>query len=790
MASSAAGPRELTAQQRAVLGTVDAYTRANGEPAPAAAVARRLGITHERVRQYFRALFDLGWLRGPATPAVLARELDPLEKIQVPTAGDGGQDPPVARRSAAIHPAGGVPRTIELPVLDFRADVQRDTVDLEARTVEVVWTTGAPVQRYDWWNDEYYMEELSLEPAHVRLERLNSVGPLLDAHSAYSVASQIGAVVPGTVRLLKGEGRATVRFSKREEVAGIWQDVVDRILRTVSVGYKAFRYEETPPGPKNAMLIRKAIDWEPYELSMVPIPADAGAVTREAEQAGRLTRADLSRKVYPCAIIVRGTEERPMEPTNGGQNAGQSETIVAYPPPPVPPPPAAAAPAARAADPTDSEIATRVERERVAGIRAACVAARMPRDYETRLIDSGVALSDARGQVLEELRRRGGDDRGPTGVGQDRGTVVVGDDPLVHVRSGIMGALLHRAAPTLFKLDDNARQYRGMTFLRTAEAMLHAHGVRTSGLGPMELAGAALGWQTRGGMHSTSDFSALLGDVANKVLRAAYEEKPATFKAIGSRVTLSDFKPSNRVQLGNAPALLKVNEHGEFKRGTITEGKEVFQLGTYGRMFAITRQAIINDDTDAFSRVALAFGRSARTLESDLAWAEITSNPVMGDGVALFHTASHFNLDAVPAVINLTTLSKARAAVRTQKDLDGVTFLNLDPRFIIVPAVLETIAQQHLVQITAQQASNVNPFPGTLTPIVEPRLDANSLTAWYLAADPAQVDLLWYAYLEGQDGPMTESRLGWEVDGVEIKARHDFAVKAGDWRGFYKNPGA
>src|SRR6185503_5900894 len=134
-----------------------------------------------------------------------------------------------------------------------------------------------------------------------------------------------------------------------------------------------------------------------------------------------------------------------------------------------------------------------------------------------------------------------------------------------------------------------------------------------------------------GGMHTTSDFANLLADVANKTLRQAYEEAPQTFKTISLQVSLPDFKPSNRVQIGDAPALLEVKEHGEFSRGTIGDGKEVYQLATFGRIFAITRQALINDDTDAFSRVATMFGRAARNLESDLVWVTITSNPTMGD---------------------------------------------------------------------------------------------------------------------------------------------------------------
>ena len=77
-----------------------------------------------------------------------------------------------------------------------------------------------------------------------------------------------------------------------------------------------------------------------------------------------------------------------------------------------------------------------------------------------------------------------------------------------------------------------------------------------------------------------------------------------------------------------------------------------------------------------------------------------------------------------------------------------------------------------------------------MVPIVEPRLDAVASvgdTNWYTAADPSSIDTIEYCYLEGQQGVYIETRQGFEVDGVEIKARLDFAAAAIDFRGLQKN---
>jgi hypothetical protein len=294
----------------------------------------------------------------------------------------------------------------------------------------------------------------------------------------------------------------------------------------------------------------------------------------------------------------------------------------------------------------------------------------------------------------------------------------------------------------------------------------------------------------RGGMNSTSDFANLLADLPNKLLRQAYLEAPQTFSPITRMMTLSDFKKARLLQLGEAPALLLVGEHGEYTEGTMGESKEEVQLQTYGRKFSITRQALVNDDTDAFSRVPMAFGRQARNKESDLVWAEITNNAAMGDGVVLFH-ATHANLSGTSNVLSVAAIGAGRTAMRRQTGIDGVSLMNLEPKTLIVSATKETLADQFVSQnLLASQSSNVNPFAGKLTVVAEPRLDVNSTTAWYLAASPDQIDIVVLATLEGENGPRVDSRIGFDVDGVEIKISHDIAAKVVDFRGLWKDPGA
>jgi len=290
-----------------------------------------------------------------------------------------------------------------------------------------------------------------------------------------------------------------------------------------------------------------------------------------------------------------------------------------------------------------------------------------------------------------------------------------------------------------------------------------------------------------GGMHTTSDFPNILANVANKTLRQAYLAAPRTFTAFCRQVSAADFKPINRVQLSDVPTLPLINEHGEFHRASVSDSKETYSLATYGEIIAITRKVIINDDLSALSRIPMGLGVAGAQLESDTVWGVITANAALSDTVALFH-ASHSNLNTSNALTD-TALGAMRKAFRLQTGPKG-TLLNLTPAFVLVPAALEETILKLVTPINLFPDTYGNVIPQwirSLTPVVEPRLDANSATTWYAAADPASIDTIEYCYLEGQEGVYTEVRQGFEVDGVEIKARLDFAAGAIDFRGLAKN---
>ena len=295
---------------------------------------------------------------------------------------------------------------------------------------------------------------------------------------------------------------------------------------------------------------------------------------------------------------------------------------------------------------------------------------------------------------------------------------------------------------------------------------------------------------TMHGAMGTDDFGAALATASNKVLLAAYEASESQIKLASRQVSAPDFRPINSVRVSGGVELGKVLENGEFTQGQITDAGEAFVLETYGKIFTLTRQAIVNDDLGAFEQSASMFGQGAALTESRIFARLLEMNsgvgPSMSDGVTLFH-ADHGNLAAAGAALSITSLSAARTAMRRQKGLAGEA-LRVDPAMLIVPPELETLAEQLVAEISAASTDNVNPFQRKLTVLADAHL--TDPDAWYVAALPGRPEGLQHAYLDGATGPQVFTREGFETDASEFKVRLDFGAGFVDHRAWYKNPGA
>ncbi|MEQ3730289.1 MAG: head maturation protease, ClpP-related [Tateyamaria sp.] len=326
------------------------------------------------------------------------------------------------------------------------------------------------------------------------------------------------------------------------------------------------------------------------------------------------------------------------------------------------------------------------------------------------------------------------------------------------------------------------REFAGASLSEIADICLQQNGKST--------AMASVASRVEMALHGTSDFPNILRDVGNMSLSGAYEASQSAIKQTSREIAASNFRALHSVKVSAGPDLEEVNEQGEFKAGTIEEGDETFAVKTYGKIFGITRQAIVNDDLDVFSNMFPLLGQGAANTEAKLFAGLLEENsgfgPKLSDGKTLFH-ADHGNLAQTSAALSVASLGSARVAMRRQTGLAGEA-INVVPAFLVVPPELETLAEQVLTEIAASEVANANPFAGKLKLLVEPRL--TSASGWYVCAAPGAPDGLQHAYLDGVTGPQLFTREGFEVDGIEYKVRMDFGAGFTNHRGWYMSPSA
>lgn len=425
------------------------------------------------------------------------------------------------------------------------------------------------------------------------------------------------------------------------------------------------------------------------------------------------------------------------------------------------------------------------ERDRVQGILTALRLAKLDASVGDDLIKRGVALDKAKEEILNMWAQKQEDrEDNPTGTpGGDRVKLVT--DGVERWAKGAEAGLLAR-----INLKGGERnEFTGLTLTELARSSLEVRNIKAGSMDRMKMVGTAFTVKNAGpGYHSSSDFGNVLASVAYRSMMTGYEEVDETFPLWTGKGTVSDFRPATRVDMGLFPALDKVEEGAEYKYATIGDTGTVVQVATYGKMFAITRQAVINDDLQFFDRVPRRMGRAAKRTIGNLVYAIINGNPTMQDSIALFH-ASHGNLATVAAVPSVTSIGAGVAAMAVQKDDGGVgTGGGASPKFMLVPPALgmttNTVVTSQFIPGDAAQVSN--PIRGIVDVITDSRLSG---TAWYLAAAPGQTDTIEISYLDGVEEPFLDQKEGWDVDGTEFKVRMDAGVKALHWRGLYKNAG-
>lgn len=711
----------------------------------------------------------------------------------------------------------------------FRSlEVRAKTFSEDTRSVDAVISTETPVLMPDYNRMEMVPEVLLSKGAEFPKGRQI---PFLDSHNRYSVKDQLGSARAITVN--EDNITATLVFGKSASGEDALASVRDGHITDVSVGYEVLKKTYVPDGTTKTISGREftgpvnvVTKWRLREVSLTPIGADAQAKLRGLDPAAVRFSQDERFEMNPELRALLVSRGMPAELNDeqaqrwlidnaaklGDQKpAPQSEQRQAQPAVD------AAGLAAMVAEATRKAVAeATAQREAFeADVRALCELAGLPYEFDNARKCADVAavrshLTAAKAKAAESL---------------PFGNVRVLSTGVDRLRDDLQSTLIARAAESAlngdfqklqrYVSDDQrkaAQPFRHATLLDMATEFVRAQGINTLGLTREQIAQCAMfgpqvagirGLRTDVPMHTTGSFANLTLDAINKSMMIGYTEVPATWRGpMRQGESVADFKTIHRLRMGGVPNLSVWNDAADPDRASMADAREFYAVECRSLGVDFSYKLIVNDDMSALTRVPLALGDSAARTVNAVAWSQITSNAALSDGVALFSAVSgarkQKNLET-GSVTNYTTainlLTQNMMTMRgenTPEGNQGPDILALMPRYICFPAALRGTLLQLLRSESDPSSTNsgVRNINTGLVPIIEPLLDADSATAFYLFAEPNRVDTVEVTFLQGQETPQIRSVLSEEKLSMTYYVLQSVGAKALNHRGIQKHAGA
>lgn len=722
---------------------------------------------------------------------------------------------------------------------DARRPQRRSDIGIVMRSIaatpgmRAVIATENPIQRYDEQTNEVVSEVLLMSGAEIRGGKDQL--PIVDSHNDKTVRNVFGSVQRIAIDYSNGEMFGVPTFASDSESQTIGTRLTEGHLTDFSITAIPLETLYIQRGKQFVTDRGVVIDgpalihtrWQAVNASICATGADEQSTVRRSytdleRKVTRMDEALLSQlsgmglpdgmtdpnQVLAWVVGKLGGEKEDDMPEMSEIDRMEEEKPVAEP---------VAEVVEKMASKPEEEMVSREMAEKTAveeikraldadkarrkEIQAACQLAKVERAFSDELCDGGVSVSEARKRIIERMATQ------PLGssVGADVRVTGDGNERFYEdVRDGLISRSLASAkVANRPKISDDAKRFESLPLSRIAQVVLRQQGINVDLMSNIDIAKVAMGnreacrrHRIERAYHTTGSFSNLLLDAANKTLLAAYEESPQSWNLWARQApSVADFKNINRIRFSESPDPEMVAEKQAYKEKAMSDSKETYKVEKYGALFTVSWETVVNDDLDAISRVPAMHGAACRRKVNKEVYSVLTSNPTMGDSVALFGShASGTNLAGASANPSVTTLNTSFAAMRTQKGLSSDAILNIAPRYLIVPVALEATALElvnstsYIVANGNQGVQNIYGVGGvrSLTVIGEPVLDGNSTTAWYLAADPSQVDTVEVSFLQGEESPVLEDEWDFDHDVYKYKVRQTFGVKAIDWRGLYK----
>lgn len=657
----------------------------------------------------------------------------------------------------------------------IRALLDSKSINIDERTIDVVFVTEREVLMYNW-NVGRIKEVLVCDGTAGDLSRLNNGAAVCDTHNYDSVKNGLGVVVRAWFE--NGKGYATLKFSKREDVEPVWQDIVDGIIRNISVGYTVQQYDVTER--EGELPLYRAVKWLANEISMALVQVDQDCGVGRSQDNGSYEVSIIQNKNSNTMDEEEVIQNEGQDPTPAPAPAGGTSGARSVPNQPVVPP-------VVTSSAEDMARAVTAERARIENIqKAARVAGISDEKFVNDLIGNGTSIDNARALIIDKAA-----ENTPIVGGAQSGIGVSVDESDKRRRSMTASLLVRSGLVPVDKLTkdevESAAQFRGRSLMDMGRLSLINGGMSEREVYAMdktEMVGRAF-------TQSGSDFPVILEGTIRRTLLAQYGIQADTWRQFCSMGTVSDFREYKRLRLGSFGNLDVVLENGEYKQKAIPDGEfETASIATKGNTVPISRVMIINDDLGAFLKIASMLGRAAaRSIETDV-YKLLLANPKMSDGKTLFH-ADHANI-ATAGTVSVAGFDAIRQLMQAQMDPSGNDYIDILPSVLLVSPAQK--GQSDIINESQYDVDVSNKFQvpnksrGIFDKIVSsPRITDNTQFAF---ADPNIEPVIEVDFLDGNQTPYLESKEGWSKDGTEWKIRLDYGVNAIGFRGAVKRAGA
>ncbi|MBI2397732.1 MAG: Mu-like prophage major head subunit gpT family protein [Xanthomonadales bacterium] len=284
---------------------------------------------------------------------------------------------------------------------------------------------------------------------------------------------------------------------------------------------------------------------------------------------------------------------------------------------------------------------------------------------------------------------------------------------------------------------------------------------------------------------SASTFSDILGDSITRSMIREYRglEAYGDWRWIVDIVPIRDFRTNERTRMGGYGNLPAVAENGAYDPLTSPgDDKASYAVSKRGGTETISIETIANDDVGVIRRIPIALATAAGRTLYEFVYDFLSTNPMIYDGVALFH-AGHSNLGA--AALDATSFAAARLRMKRQQELTSGKRLGVGLKHLVVPSDLEEAAFNLFVRNTNQDETFINSRKPTVH-VVDHWTDANN---WFATADKSSIPMIELGFYGGNEEPQifiqdnpTQGSL-FSNDQIKYKIRHVYGGTVVEFRG-------